>query len=358
MTEFAFSGIGWNPHYGTPLNPFDPRGRADSRRLVVGRRGFGRRRHVRSRDRHRHRRLGPHPGGAVRHQSASSRRRAGCRPRAACRCPSASIRSGRWPNSVACCALVDAVLAGEAPSIPAAPPVGGMRLLAQQSYVLEDMDRPVARAYERALGRLTDAGARITFLSVELLNQLARDQCPWRPRRRRSLALASRPAGRQGRGLRPAGARAHRARRTHGGGGLYRGAAPARAVPGRPSRRSSSPMTRSSCRPRRSSPRPWPRSRRPRFRPHQHADVSATRRSANFFDGCALTVALPGTRHGAGRADGDVRADGRPAHSGNRPRDRGRSRPLSCTPNGGKRHSFTLKSLLHQHFHMSAIRLC
>src|SRR5438270_13319489 len=23
MTEFAFSGIGINPHYGTPLNPFD-----------------------------------------------------------------------------------------------------------------------------------------------------------------------------------------------------------------------------------------------------------------------------------------------------------------------------------------------
>jgi aspartyl-tRNA(Asn)/glutamyl-tRNA(Gln) amidotransferase subunit A len=23
MTEFAFSGVGWNPHYGTPLNPYD-----------------------------------------------------------------------------------------------------------------------------------------------------------------------------------------------------------------------------------------------------------------------------------------------------------------------------------------------
>jgi hypothetical protein len=23
MTEFAYSGLGLNPHYGTPLNPFD-----------------------------------------------------------------------------------------------------------------------------------------------------------------------------------------------------------------------------------------------------------------------------------------------------------------------------------------------
>ena len=64
MTEFAFSGIGANPHFGTPGNPRDRSARA--RRLLGGRAGCCRRRHVRHRDRHRYRRLGAHPGVAVR----------------------------------------------------------------------------------------------------------------------------------------------------------------------------------------------------------------------------------------------------------------------------------------------------
>jgi aspartyl-tRNA(Asn)/glutamyl-tRNA(Gln) amidotransferase subunit A len=79
---------------------------------------------------------------------------------------------GPLAPTVACCALVDAVLAGEWPSVPRALPIAGLRLLAPQSYVLEDMDKHVARNYERALSRLTEAGARVTFLAVELLNQI------------------------------------------------------------------------------------------------------------------------------------------------------------------------------------------
>ncbi len=79
---------------------------------------------------------------------------------------------GPLAPSVACCALLDSVLAGEPPSVPRAMPVAGLRLLAPQSYVLDDMDPQVARAYERALARLTDAGARITFLAVDVLNEI------------------------------------------------------------------------------------------------------------------------------------------------------------------------------------------
>src|SRR6516162_8209149 len=65
MTEFAFSGLGINPHYDTPRNPH---GRPYSRRLVLGRRGVGHRRHGVRRARHRHRRLVPHSGGILRHR--------------------------------------------------------------------------------------------------------------------------------------------------------------------------------------------------------------------------------------------------------------------------------------------------
>ena len=34
MTEFAFSGLGINPHYGTPRNPYDRKAAPHSRRLV------------------------------------------------------------------------------------------------------------------------------------------------------------------------------------------------------------------------------------------------------------------------------------------------------------------------------------
>jgi aspartyl-tRNA(Asn)/glutamyl-tRNA(Gln) amidotransferase subunit A len=94
-------------------------------------------------------------------------------PREGCLPLSFSLDSiGPLAPTVACCALVDSVLAGESPAVPRAMPIAGLRLLAPQSYVLDDMDAHVARHYERALARLSDAGARITFLAVELLNEL------------------------------------------------------------------------------------------------------------------------------------------------------------------------------------------
>ena len=69
LTEFAFSGVGINPHHGTPANPAtaaldaEPRipGGSTSGGAVIGgqRRGLGRARLG-------HRRLDPHPGRAAR----------------------------------------------------------------------------------------------------------------------------------------------------------------------------------------------------------------------------------------------------------------------------------------------------
>ena len=42
MTEFAFSGLGINPHHGTPANPWDRRGQRIPGRLLLRRCGLGR----------------------------------------------------------------------------------------------------------------------------------------------------------------------------------------------------------------------------------------------------------------------------------------------------------------------------
>ena len=64
MTEFAFSGVGANPHFGTPGNPRDrarvPGGSSAGAAVAVAD-GM-----CEIADRHRHRRLGAHSGGAVR----------------------------------------------------------------------------------------------------------------------------------------------------------------------------------------------------------------------------------------------------------------------------------------------------
>ena len=68
MTEFAFSGLGINPHYGTPRSPWDRASATHPRRQFVRHRGVGLRRHGGRGSRHRHRRLVPHSGGVLRHR--------------------------------------------------------------------------------------------------------------------------------------------------------------------------------------------------------------------------------------------------------------------------------------------------
>jgi aspartyl-tRNA(Asn)/glutamyl-tRNA(Gln) amidotransferase subunit A len=94
-------------------------------------------------------------------------------PREGCLPLSTSLDSiGPLAPSVACCALVDAILAGEAPVVPAALPVAGLRLLAPQNYVLDGVDATVSAACERALKRLSDAGAHVTAARLAPLDEL------------------------------------------------------------------------------------------------------------------------------------------------------------------------------------------
>jgi len=76
--------------------------------------------------------------------------------------------------SVACCALTDAVMAGEPAEIPQATPPDGLRLGIPQTVMLDDLEAPVAVAFERAVSALARAGARIIELPLDMLDDYAR----------------------------------------------------------------------------------------------------------------------------------------------------------------------------------------
>jgi len=156
MTEFAYSGIGINPHYGTPKGAW---------RRDVG--------HV--------------PGGS----SSGAAVSLGTDTGGSCRIPAAyngiagfkptqrrvpleggvplsfSLDSfGPLARTAACCAVLDAVLADE-PVVALQPrPIKGMRLAVPTTIVLDDLDDEVARAFERALETLSRQGAVIEKIAV------------------------------------------------------------------------------------------------------------------------------------------------------------------------------------------------
>jgi aspartyl-tRNA(Asn)/glutamyl-tRNA(Gln) amidotransferase subunit A len=65
-------------------------------------------------------------------------------------------------------------MAGEKPEAPAAMPADGLRLGVPKTVMLDDLEAPVAAAFERAVSALSRAGARITELPIEMLGGFAR----------------------------------------------------------------------------------------------------------------------------------------------------------------------------------------
>jgi aspartyl-tRNA(Asn)/glutamyl-tRNA(Gln) amidotransferase subunit A len=174
MTEFAFSGLGLNPHYGTPRNPWDrERGRipggSSSGAAVSVSDGMA----VAA--------IGTDTGGSVRIPAALCGL-VGFKPTAA-RVPQQGVLPlsrtldsvGPIASSVACCATLDAVLAGEEAEELQPVPLTTLTFAVPRRYVLDGMDTQVATAFEHAKSSLAAAGARlveIAFAEVEEIPEI------------------------------------------------------------------------------------------------------------------------------------------------------------------------------------------
>ncbi len=171
MTEFAFSGVGINPHFGTPANPWD----RTTGRIPGGSTSGGA---VSVTDGMAALAIGSDTGGSCRIPAALCGL-VGFKPTAS-RIPlagafplSKSLDSiGAFGRSVACIALADAIMAGEDSRAPVAGAASRLSLALPQTFLLEGLDDTVAGAFEKALKALRDAGAGIDEIAVEEIGEL------------------------------------------------------------------------------------------------------------------------------------------------------------------------------------------
>ncbi|SDY13530.1 aspartyl-tRNA(Asn)/glutamyl-tRNA(Gln) amidotransferase subunit A [Collimonas sp. OK242] len=172
MTEFAYSGLGINPHYGTPRNPWD---RANGR--IPGGSSSGAA--VSVSDAMAVAAIGSDTGGSVRIPAAlcgltgfkPTARRVSLQGVLPLSTQLDSI--GPIANSVACCATLDAILAGE-PAPELTPfSLHGLRLALPTTLVLDGVDSQVAAAFANARRRLQAAGALIEEIEIPEFAALA-----------------------------------------------------------------------------------------------------------------------------------------------------------------------------------------
>ena len=167
LTEFAYSGIGINPHFGTPKNPWDrslgriPGGSSSGAAVSVT-------------DGMAAAAIGSDTGGSVRI------------PAALCGVTGFKTTVGRIPldgafplsntldsagplaPTVACCALLDAAMAGgDMWAAPAPLPIEGLRFGVPTTIVQDGMDDAVSAAFRAALDSLSAAGARLRDIPFE-----------------------------------------------------------------------------------------------------------------------------------------------------------------------------------------------
>jgi len=171
MTEFAYSGVGLNPHFGTPASPWD----RETGRIPGG----------------------STSGGAVSVADGMAALAIGSDTGGSCRIPAALCGlvgykptasrislNGVFPlsksydsigalgHSVGCVALADAIMAGETTRPPIARSLSRLVFAVPQTFVLDGMDETVSTAFESSLRALRDAGAQIEEISVEEFDDL------------------------------------------------------------------------------------------------------------------------------------------------------------------------------------------
>jgi aspartyl-tRNA(Asn)/glutamyl-tRNA(Gln) amidotransferase subunit A len=167
MTEFAFSAIGVNPHFGTPGNPRD-------RRRIPGGSSAGA--PVAVADGMCDIAVGTDTGGSVRIPAAlcglvglkPSRQRV---PTEGVFPLSKTLDSvGPIAHSVADCAKVDAIMAGEEFASLEPSALAGVRFGLPEGLLLERLDDIVAPAFEAAVARLDASDVRISHEELSLLD--------------------------------------------------------------------------------------------------------------------------------------------------------------------------------------------
>jgi aspartyl-tRNA(Asn)/glutamyl-tRNA(Gln) amidotransferase subunit A len=171
MTEFAYSGLGINPHFGTPLNPYDRGGKR-----IPG---------------------GSTSGGAVSVADCITTATIGTDTGGSCRIPAAFCgivgfkptssrvsKRGAIPLSqtldsvgplaraVSCCAVLDSILSGGEGEDEESFPVSNLCLGVIEGYVDEKLDEAVAAAYQAVLSRLSQKGVRLKPLAIPELAEL------------------------------------------------------------------------------------------------------------------------------------------------------------------------------------------
>jgi aspartyl-tRNA(Asn)/glutamyl-tRNA(Gln) amidotransferase subunit A len=173
MTEFGYSCLGLNPHFGTPASAWQR-----ERSRVPG---------------------GSSSGAAVSVADGMAYGAIGTDTAGSCRVPAAfnglvgyKPSTGRVPTdgiiplsttldsigpiarSVECCSILDRIMADETtPSELARRSIGTLTFGVPQTTVLDDLAVEVARAFERALSTLSAAGARIREIEMPEFAQVA-----------------------------------------------------------------------------------------------------------------------------------------------------------------------------------------
>jgi len=171
MSEFAFTGVGANPHFGTPGNPADrtriPGGSSSGAAVSVA-------------DGMCEIAIGTDTGGSTR-IPAGLCGTVGYKP-SKYRIPtdgafplSPTLDSiGPIAKTVADCARADAIMAGEEPWVLQPASLGGLRFGIPQGLPLEELDQETAGQFEAAIGRLDALDVQLVDVEFPIFDDMAR----------------------------------------------------------------------------------------------------------------------------------------------------------------------------------------
>jgi aspartyl-tRNA(Asn)/glutamyl-tRNA(Gln) amidotransferase subunit A len=172
MTEFAYSGVGLNPHYGTPLAPYDrksrriPGGSSSGAAVSVadGLCPLG---------------IGTDTGGSCR-IPASFCGVVGYKPSTG-RVPKEGVYPlsftldsiGSMGRSVRCVAAADAIMADDWDGRIGERPISRIRLGFPKSYEKSETESQVAKTFERALTDLRRAGVQVVDIEFPSIEEIS-----------------------------------------------------------------------------------------------------------------------------------------------------------------------------------------